>query len=68
MRREAGGSTEGCSLTTPHKLRGRGWIGKPTPAGMVVFGRYKTMAARWQHAVVRSPRSGFARLSRSTPE
>jgi hypothetical protein len=34
-----------CGLTTPHKLQGRGSVGKPIPGGMGVSGPRKPMAA-----------------------
>jgi hypothetical protein len=41
-------------LTTPHKLQGRGALGKPARAGWDVCPWHKPMAAPWQlHAVVR---------------
>ena len=41
-------------LTTPHKLQGRGEVGKPFPVGKVVSAFSKPTAAPCQlHAVVR---------------
>jgi hypothetical protein len=47
-----------CYLTTPHKLQGRGALGKPSP-GTIGLSQppNKPMAAPWQlHAVVRRQR------------